>query len=296
MVVLLTLTADNEEDSQIWNDAQRLDEIIAAARQLISRIAPAGEPVSRGHSSAEVVEVVTVPSAPSPKPTIDHNPQVTADQAVIAALDARLPRWEGPLAVLHPTSIEGIQGSGWWGEGAPSRPSNVRAVMEAVDRYKHDSIRLAEVFDPIPPVTNIPYLSFDGPISFSSIKINIAANRYRTLRDLDIDMSRLFEKARRFYAEGSTDYGRVLILQRLYNALTAPYPLVVSGTPEPSPTLFASLPAGPGNARSLHETTQELRAGAADVGFGITTFRVGTKDRIFTSEARHKGMAYRLGE
>ena len=113
-------------------------------------------------------------------------------------------------------------------------------------------------------------------------------------------MTRLFEKARRFYSEGSENYGKVLVLQRLYNALTAPYPLTLppSGIPDPSPTLFASLPAGPGNARSMHETTQELRAGAAEeeVGFGITTFRVGTKDRAFTDEARHKGMAYKLGE
>jgi chromatin structure-remodeling complex subunit RSC1/2 len=230
-----------------------------------------------------------------------NDPQVAADKTVIAALDARLPRWEGPLSVLYPPSVEGISGSGWWGEGSSgSVPTNarMRAVMETVDQYKHDEYRLAKVFDPIPPVTNIPYLSFDGPVTFSLIKTNITAGRYRTLRDVDIDMSRLFEKARRFYAEGTEDYGRVLILQRLYNALTAPYPLVVSGIPEQSPTLFASLPAGPGNARSLHETTQELRAGAAeqDVGFGITTFRVGTKDRIFTQEARHKGMAFRLGK
>lgn len=113
-------------------------------------------------------------------------------------------------------------------------------------------------------------------------------------------MTHLFEKARRFHLEGSTEYGHVLVLQRLYNALTAPYPLTLppSGEPEPSPTLFASLPAGPGNARSLHETTQEIKAGASeeDVGFGVTTFRVGTKDRVFTDEARHKGMAYRVGE
>ena len=113
-------------------------------------------------------------------------------------------------------------------------------------------------------------------------------------------MARLFEKARRVHRDGSPEYGSILVLQRLYNALTAPYPLEIppSGIPAPSPILFASLPAGPGNARSLHETTQELRAGAAeeDVGFGVTTFRVGTKERVFTDEARHKGMAFRIGK
>jgi chromatin structure-remodeling complex subunit RSC1/2 len=92
----------------------------------------------------------------------------------------------------------------------------------------------------------------------------------------------------------------MLIDQRLYNALTAPYPLSLppNGIPAPSRTLFASLPAGPGNARSLHEYNQEMKAGAPEesVGFGVTTFRVGTKDREFTDEARLKGMSYRIGE
>lgn len=112
-------------------------------------------------------------------------------------------------------------------------------------------------------------------------------------------MTRLFERARRYHAAGSVLYGHVLVLQRLYNALTAPYPmpLPINGVPGPNPTLFASLPAGPGTARPLHEITQDLKAGVAEaeVGFGITTFRVGTKDRIFTDEARHKGMAYKTG-
>jgi chromatin structure-remodeling complex subunit RSC1/2 len=48
----------------------------------------------------------------------------------------------------------------------------------------------------------------------------------------------------------------------------------------------------------MHETTQELRAGAAEqeVGFGLTTYRVMSKDRMFTPEARHKGQAYRVGD
>ena len=115
-----------------------------------------------------------------------------------------------------------------------------------------------------------------------------------------MDMARLFEKARRFHANAQTEYGRVLVLQRLYNALTAPYPLSLppSGVPEPSSTLFASLPAGPGNARPMHEINQDLRAGVAEenAGFGVTTFRVGSKDRVFTDEARHKGMAYKVGK
>jgi chromatin structure-remodeling complex subunit RSC1/2 len=160
--------------------------------------------------------------------------------------------------------------------------------------------RLAESLDAVPATIKIPYLSTASPLSFASITINSNAGRYRTLRDLDMDMSRLFEKSRRYFLDGSPEYGHILVLQRLYNALTAPYPLVLppSGIPDPSPIHFASLPAGPGNARSQHETSQEIRAGAAehDVGHGITTFRVGTKDRKYTDEARHKGQSFKTGE
>lgn len=125
------------------------------------------------------------------------------------------------------------------------------------------------------------------------------SSRYTSLLEFDMDMARIFEKGRRYFPDKSAEYGHVLTLQRLHNALTATYPMTLppSGIPEPSPGLFASLPAGPGNAKSMHETNQELRNGAAeeDVGHGVTTFRVGTKERIFTDEARHKGVAYRLG-
>jgi chromatin structure-remodeling complex subunit RSC1/2 len=128
----------------------------------------------------------------------------------------------------------------------------------------------------------------------------IRQRRYNSLVAFDRDMSSLFERARRYHPEGSLEYGYVIVLQRLYNALTAPYPMPLppSGVPAPSPTKFASLPAGPGTARPVHEITQDLKAGVAegDVGIGITTFRVGNKDRIFTDEARHKGMAYKTGE
>jgi chromatin structure-remodeling complex subunit RSC1/2 len=164
----------------------------------------------------------------------------------------------------------------------------------------------------MPLETNIEFLYFsvslcrptraDGqtPLTLGIIRHNAQSSRYTSLREFDQDMTRLFDKGRRWHPEGSREYGSVLLLQRLYNALTAPYPMTLppSGVPDPSPTLFASLPAGPGNARSMHETTQELRAGAAEqeVGFGLTTYRVMSKDRMFTPEARHKGQAYRVGD
>jgi chromatin structure-remodeling complex subunit RSC1/2 len=128
----------------------------------------------------------------------------------------------------------------------------------------------------------------------------IREKRYTSLIAFDRDMSNLFERARRYHQDGSEQYGHIIVLQRLYNALTAPYPMPLppSGVPSPSATMFASLPAGPGTARPVHEITQDLKAGMAEgeVGIGITTFRVGHKDRVFTDEARHKGMAYKTGD
>lgn len=162
----------------------------------------------------------------------------------------------------------------------------------------------------MPELLDIPYLSLtvsqlgesrasradrQGPMSLDVIR----QRRYATLVAFDRDMSSLFERGRRYYPEGTIEYGQVIVLQRLYNALTAPFPmpLPASGVPAPSATKFASLPAGPGTARPVHEITQELKAGMAegDVGIGITTFRVGNKDRVFTDEARHKGIAYKTG-
>ncbi|KAL0242015.1 hypothetical protein I308_106189 [Cryptococcus tetragattii IND107] len=226
-----------------------------------------------------------------------------ADQAIIAARDATLPKWEGPKEVLPGNPAPGgIPGSGWFGEGTADYERNIggpeqwsqkiREVLRAVEGYRdYSGQRLAEVLDILPEV---------HPLSFARINAIADASRYPSLRDFDMDMVRLFEKARRWFHDGSEEYGRVLVLQRLYNALTSIYPLQLppSGIPEPSSIAFASIPAGPGNARSMHEATQELRAGAAEeqVGYGITTFRVGTKDRVFTEEARHKGMAYRLDD
>ncbi|ODO05892.1 hypothetical protein I350_04953 [Cryptococcus amylolentus CBS 6273] len=258
----------------------------------------------------------TLQQAYTATPNVPMDPakaaQYAADQAVVAARDATLPRWSGPKEVLSGNPAPGgVPGSGWWGEDAPDYerttggpdqwPFRIRAVVGAIEGYKDASgQRLAEVLDVLPEAPSNPYLSYEYPLSFAKIAATADAARYLTLKDFDMDMARLFEKARRWYHDGSPEYGQTLVLQRLYNALTAPYPIPLppSGVPAPSVTQFASIPAGPGNARSLHEATQEMRAGASEdqVGYAITTFRVGTKDRVFTDEARHKGVPYRVGD
>jgi len=47
--------------------------------------------------------------------------QSDRDRITIAQLDETLPRWEGAQAVLPGDPAPGgVQGSGWWGEGAPA--------------------------------------------------------------------------------------------------------------------------------------------------------------------------------
>lgn len=101
-------------------------------------------------------------------------------------------------------------------------------------------------------------------------------------------MTRLFERARRWYLEGTTEYGHTLILQRLYNALTSSQPSVSPlPIPAPSSTNFSTIIAGPGRARPTTDTESSL---------AITHQKVPNKDRIGTPEVRHKGVSYRLGD
>ncbi|EIW70202.1 hypothetical protein TREMEDRAFT_68547 [Tremella mesenterica DSM 1558] len=236
--------------------------------------------------------------------------QVEADRRIIADLESRLPRWEGPKEVIHgDTAPGGIPGSGWFGEGAPqyeqsvggpaSWPDGIRRVVHALSEYRDISGRLlVDTLNQVPTLVDIPYLSFNAPISFSSIHTNAQSSRYRTLRAFDLDMVRLFEKSRRWFQGRTQEYGHVLELQRLYNSLTAPFPMNLppSGVPPPSPTHFASIPAGPGNARFTHELAPDAKSSSEPVGRHFTTFRIGTKDREFTQEARHKGLTYKLGD
>nr|ODN83896.1 hypothetical protein L203_05296 [Cryptococcus depauperatus CBS 7841] len=243
-------------------------------------------PLPSGALSSSTQRNMAIPVLTQPTPNPARMAQHEADLAIVAALDATLPRWEE-----YATQI-----------GQTNQPADtIRTIIKAVGGYRDfRNNRLAEVLDVLPDTADIPYLSFNYSLSFSKVVATSDAGRYGSLRDFDMDMTRLFEKARRWYHDGTLEYGDVLVLQRLYNALTSPIPLSLpsSGIPAPSTTFFASIPAGPGNARSLHEANQEIKAGAVEeqVGHGITTFRVGTKDRIFTEEARHKGQSFRLGD
>lgn len=235
-----------------------------------------------------------------------------ADAAVVNMLDAKLERWGGPQNPLPGDPAPGgVPGSGWWGEGAPefersvggstSYKSRIRTAAEAIAGYKDPQGRiLSSVLGLMPLSVDIPYVSKSSSPGFNAILQAARAGQYGTLYHFDLDMTRMFEKARRWFQSRLDEYGRVLTLQRLYNAITAPYPMSLgpNGLPGPSKTLFASLPVGPGKARTLQDVHDARRAGATEeqAGYGITTTRISQKDRMFTEEARHKGVPYRVGD
>ncbi|BEI81186.1 hypothetical protein CcaverHIS002_0203460 [Cutaneotrichosporon cavernicola] len=235
------------------------------------------------------------------------------NNSIVAATDSSFPMWPGPKIQLPGDPAPGGHpGSGWWGEGSPdyersvggqaSYKQRIHAVAEAIAAYKDPSGNtLSAVFGLIPPVVNLPYLAPSAAAvpGFTHILNNARNGRYSVLVEFDLEMAKLFEKARRVFEGRPAEYGKVLTLQRLYNALTAPFPLKLP-IPMPSPTLFASLPSGPGNPRTMtvQEAHDAVRAGAPPevANQGITTYRIPTKDRIFTEDARHKGVSYRAGE
>ncbi|KAL7420864.1 hypothetical protein Q5752_004818 [Cryptotrichosporon argae] len=234
---------------------------------------------------------------PAPTPTRTLPPHV---QAMIN-LDATLPRWPGPsidLPPVPPQALGGVLGSGWWGDGAPqyeagvggpaSWQGRIRRVVAALAGYRDAAnVQLSLVFSLVPNASDLPLLSYNAPLSFQGIQQATHSGSYSNLRQLDLDMARLFEKSRRFLEARPVEYARVLTLQRLYNALTAPYPLTLppTGVPAPSRNAFSSLPAGPGRARHVY-----------DEPMGVTTGRVDLAERTITAEARLKGVSYKVGD
>ncbi|KAG8905231.1 hypothetical protein FRC01_008422, partial [Tulasnella sp. 417] len=147
---------------------------------------------------------------------------------------------------------------------------------------------LSDAFTRISEAAVLSELSFTTPMSLALIENRVALRGYPAPKDFDMDMSRLFEKGRRWFEEGSKDYGRILILQRLYQGLTSSSAAATALT-RTSNQNFASIPAGPGFAKPLHSagsTSQDA----------VTTYRIQNKDRSFTDEIIFKGMTYKSGD
>ncbi|KAH9850627.1 hypothetical protein C2E23DRAFT_904961 [Lenzites betulinus] len=189
---------------------------------------------------------------------------------IVRQLEKGLPRWEGLADV------------GWADDLDSDR---MVETVGAISKYRDESgNRLAVSLEAVPEETSIPDLPFNFPLSLRLVESRARMKHYETARAFDREMSQLFLKARRWYELGTEPYGNVLVLQRLYHALTSPAP------PQPpyvSSTNFAALPAGPGYAKPLHEAEGENR---------VTMFRVSVKDRKILDEVQYKGWTIRLAD
>lgn len=65
-----------------------------------------------------------------------------------------------------------------------------------------------------------PYSTYEDFLAWASITTRISQKQYTSSRQFEIDLFRLFEKARRFYAPSSQSYGFVLICQVRFQAFS----------------------------------------------------------------------------
>ncbi|KAH8111512.1 hypothetical protein DFH11DRAFT_1613715 [Phellopilus nigrolimitatus] len=196
---------------------------------------------------------------------------------IVRQLERGLPRWEG-------------YGELGWMENADL--ARCADIVHSIKSHKDivSNNRVASVLDVISEDAPIKTLSFNYPLSLKIIEAKVRAKEYTSSKEFDLNMIRLFEKGRRWYDIGSDQYGDVILLQRLYQALTSPTPL--SGPPYTSQTYFSSIRAGPGTARPVHGSS----ATDADLVSGVTTFRISTRDRRFVDEVYYKGWTIRLAD
>lgn len=117
---------------------------LASPVQMPPRPVETGQP---GINQFTTPAAIVPPVSPDQNEKLQRQRLAEADQSWINALEARLPKWQGPQQILAGNaSTAGIPGSGWFGEGAPevemqlggsSRyPQRIRAVLYAITEYR----------------------------------------------------------------------------------------------------------------------------------------------------------------
>jgi chromatin structure-remodeling complex subunit RSC1/2 len=157
-------------------------------------------------SSPDTMDVDVQGMSPDPDGQADTTAGPSAGQdrdgdseAIVRQLEKSLPRWEG------------FGDLGWMSEVAQERRLE---IMLAIKSHK-DSVgnRLAVALDAVPEEPTSPLLSYQSPMSLNLIEGRIQSTSYASPKEFDLDMARLFEKARRWYEPCTESYGRVLVLQ-----------------------------------------------------------------------------------
>ncbi|KXN88583.1 Chromatin structure-remodeling complex subunit rsc1 [Leucoagaricus sp. SymC.cos] len=226
--------------------------------------------VQRQASPEIEVDIVSADDAAGDEAAVaERDPE---SEEIVKQLEKGLPRWPG------------FGEHGWMEEASPDR---LVELLQAIKNYK-DVVgnKPSASLEAIPEESTTPHLSYTTPLSLKIIESRAKGKQYENAKEFDKEMARLFEKARRLYEPCSEAYGHVLLLQRLYQALTSANPPT---PPYVSTQNFAALRAGPG-------TTKPVHGGDADGVAGVTTHRVLSKDRKFVDEVHHKGWTLKLAD
>ncbi|CAE6483267.1 unnamed protein product [Rhizoctonia solani] len=187
-----------------------------ASRSREVAVAPPATPIIRlpkkaGSSAAGVSKTATVTPAPQRIATPQHQstPQLQTAQQ---------------LPVTHPTPVPAtIQPPLAPTVPAPPPPATVPVpptVPAPAPAEPEEDLAAAGLR--IPEETSNKTLSFSVPMSVSVIENKLRTQAYISPATFDQDISRLFEKARKWHEEGTYPYGRVLVLQCLWQTLTSP--------------------------------------------------------------------------
>lgn len=160
-----------------------------------------------------------VPPAPAPAPVsvdVEEDPAAglvrdKQGDELVSQLEAAFPQYPGPGS------------EGWMDLPQGTDPwEKYSAVLEELKGFKDaGGDRPFDALECIPEETANKTLSFSDPTSVSVIENKIKAQAYGSPADFDRDISRLFEKARKWHEEGTYPYGRVLVLQCLWQHVTS---------------------------------------------------------------------------
>ncbi|KAJ7596530.1 hypothetical protein C8J56DRAFT_917673 [Mycena floridula] len=280
----------NDESSQIAADAETLK--TALETEWKSRpVLPVPSRNSPPPSSAQKVHGI-VPSAPA-QPVADEAESSDTDIDVEASdseyedvaidheQDARGAEFVKELEANFP-AWPGYSEEGWMKD---VKPTPYFDIVNALKGYKDSSSgdRLAAVLENLPEQSTGLNLSYTGSLTLKLIEARSRHKQYQTAKHFDLDMTRIFEKARRYQDPTSDSYGRIVLLQRFYQALTATNP--PQGPPYSSATNFSSIRLGPGNIKLLQ-----------DENGGVTTQQIITKDRTFLEHVDYKGLNVKIGD
>ncbi|KIY45249.1 hypothetical protein FISHEDRAFT_49602 [Fistulina hepatica ATCC 64428] len=225
---------------------------------------------ARVADSAREVENVHIGVAP----VITRTELSPLEKRLIHHLENSLPRWPG------------FSESGWMHDVDAERHTEIVHIIKS---YK-DIIgnRVAVSLEDIPNDASIPSTSTTSHATLKEIETRAKGRNYHNSQEFDVDMVSLFQRARRWHRTTPDAYGRVILLQRLYQALTSQEP---PSAPYSSTTHFAALRAGPGSVRPVN-------AGDAHVPGveGVTFASVPTRNRTPFDVVHYKGLELRVGD